>query len=746
VKLVVPGCCLLFIATVAAAQSPADRKLAERRTEERLNFQSGDPWTPRINLNADAAMVYGIGPKLPGLVSSWRDHGYIVDLMTGVAWGGYQDYLDGKFDGANHWDQAQTDSAGKRLLHGGNPMVPYISPGEDYGRYLSSGVQRALDLGVQAVFLEEPEFWARSGWEENFKREWKTYYHEDWRAPDSSPDAQYRTSKLKYYLYRRALAQVFDFVAAYGKAHGRDIPCYVATHSLINYANWRIVSPESSLIDVGGRGYIAQVWTGTARTPNVYDGQRKERTFATAYLEYGAMQNLVRASGRRVWYLNDPIEDNPYHTWEDYRTNWQSTLTASLLQPEVWRYEVMPWPQRVFNGRHPATALDAQKYAHQLNPIPTGGSHSAPSAAPDVPLASIPSDYATELQTVIAALGDMKQTDVRWQVAGTRNVGILVSDTMMFERAAPRPSDQYLGSFYGLALPLVLRGAPVDPVQIESSTAPGFLNRYKVLFLTYEGQKPPTPTFHTALTQWVREGGALVVLDNDDDPYNAVREWWNTAPNSYKTPREHLFAQLGIPPDGSGLFHIGRGIVLSERVSPAALTYQADGGNTVRGFARQAAEAVHLPWSETNALVLHRGPYIIAAGLEDSIPNAAPVTLHGRFVDLFNADLPVRNSVTLAPGTRDLLVDLAYNATPLPRVVAASCEVREVRSTPRELTFTATGIADTTAAIRIQARRKPTSVSIAGHALTPGDYAVDRNTILLHFANSVDPVPIDIKY
>ena len=57
------------------------------------------------------------------------------------------------------------------------------------------------------------------------------------------------------------------------------VPCYVATHSLINYAQWKIVSPESSLLDVGADGYIAQVWTGTARTPNVYNGVTKQRTF-----------------------------------------------------------------------------------------------------------------------------------------------------------------------------------------------------------------------------------------------------------------------------------------------------------------------------------------------------------------------------------------------------------------------------------------------------------------------------------
>ena len=738
--------CLCFAASLVNAQSETDVQLAERRAQERLSFQSGDPWSPRINLNADVAMVYGIGSKLPGLVDSWRRNGYRVELMTGVAWGGYQDYLDGKFDGTSHWDQAQTDSAGKPIIHGGNPMVPYMSPGENYGRYLAEGVKRALDLGVEAVYLEEPEFWARSGWEENFKREWKSYYHEDWRAPDSSPDAQYRASKLKYYLYRRALGQVFDIVSGYGKANGRAIPCYVATHSLINYANWRIVSPESSLIDVGADGYIAQVWTGTARVPNVYDGEQKERTFETAFLEYGAIENLARASRRRVWYLNDPIEDNPNHTWEDYRANWQSTLTASLLEPEVWRYEVMPWPTRVFTGLHPGKALDAQKYAPELNRTPTGAERSGPARKPDVPMVRIPQAYETELQTVISALGDMKQADVRWEVAGTRNVGVLVSDTMMFERAAPQASDPYLGSFYALAMPLVKRGIPVEPVQIESAMRPGFLDRYKLLLLTYEGQKPPNEEFHSALAKWVRDGGALLVVDNDDDPYNAVREWWDTAPNNFKAPREHLFSRLGIPEDGSGLFHAGRGVVLSERVSPAALTYQKDGGETLRKFARQAAAAVRLPWRETNGLVLRRGPYVIAAGLDESIPQAKPVTLHGRFINLFDADLPVLTDMKVGPGTRGLLYDLGVGGGPSPRVVAAACRIRGEQFNGHELSFSADGLADTSAVVRIETRRKPVSVAIGGQKLNPGQYKMDADALLVRFRNSIDPVPISIEF
>lgn len=747
-KLVVlSGICLISASLGSFMHAQTDEALRLRSEEERLSFQTSRPWSPRVNLNADVAMVYGIGARLPENLNTWREHGYKVQVMTGVAWGGYQDYLNGKFDGKNHWDQAQTDSDGKMVLHGGNPSIPYISPGEDYGKYLTTGIKRALDAGAGAVYLEEPEFWAKSGWEANFKYEWKAYYNEDWQAPNSSPDAQYRASKLKYFLYRRALSQIFSFVKDYGKANNRDIKCYVPTHSLINYANWRIVSPESSLIDVGADGYIAQVWTGTARTPNYYQGVRKERTFETAFLEYGAMQNLVRASGRRVWYLNDPIEDDPNHDWDDYRTNWESTLVASLLQSEVWRYEIMPWPERVFGSKHPVKNIAPTKSIRELEQAPVGTGLGGFGPTPSGEMVGIPKAYETELQSVISALGNMKQANVSWEVAGTQNVGILVSDTMMFERADPTPSDASLGSFYGIAMPLVKRGVPVEPVQIESATAPNFLNRYKLLFLTYEGQKPPTAAFHEALAQWVRNGGALVVIDNDDDPYNAVREWWNTAPNTFKTPRQHLFKLLGIPENAAGKYRIGNGVLISERVSPAALTYQKNGDQVLRKFAREAADAVHLPWKETSALVLRRGPYVIAAGLDESVPNAKSYVLHGRFINLFDADLSILTAATITPGSRMLLIDMdAVKSVPSNFIVAAACRVRNQKRSSEQLSFLADGIADTNAVVRIQTNRPPTRVLVGGVPLPPGSYDMNGNLLRIRFPNSISPIPVEINF
>ncbi|MDF2441003.1 MAG: hypothetical protein JWN98_1987 [Abditibacteriota bacterium] len=699
----------------------------ERTREERLSFQSFAPWSPRTHLDADVAMVYGVDRTLPERIETWRKRGYRIHVMTGVSWGEYQDYLYGRFDGKNHEDEAQTDKNGNKISHGGD--VYYMSPGEAYGRFLTLGVKRAIDAGAEAIHLEEPEFWVRAGYEPNFRREWKAFYGDEWQPLHSSPDAQYRASKLKYFLYRRALSQVFSFVKEYGKKIGRNIPCYVPTHSLINYAHWGIVSPESSLLEVGCDGYIAQVWTGTARTPNVYEGRLKERTFETAFLEYSAMQNLVRASGRRVWYLNDPIEDNPDHSWEDYRTNWESTLVASLLQPEVWRYEIMPWPDRIYTRDYPV------KEAAQRQP--------------NEPVQKVPiSDaYETELQSVIRALGDMKQppSKVRWEQSGTRGVGVLVSDTMMFQRGEPQSSDEHLGSFYGLAMPLLKRGLPVEPVQIESAaSARNFLKPYRLLLLTYEGQKPPTPNFHKALAAWVRGGGALMVVDDDADPYHAVRDWWNTAPLRYSTPRHHLFEALRLPADAGGLQRVGKGVVLRMKLSPAALTYRADGADLLRTEARRAAAAVNLPWSESNALVLRRGPYLVASGLDESLPNAPAPVLRGRFINLFEADLPIVPEVALSAGRRALLVDL--NAFPRNRagVVAAACRVRDEVVTPRSIRFHATGQSETNAVVRLLLPRPPRAVLMNGAPLPAQSFDYADGTLRLRFPNSIDGVSIEV--
>ena len=709
----------LAACTAARAAAPATQPDAG---EPRLSFQSSAPWQPRLNVDADVAMVYGVNSTTADRMKSWRDHGYTINLMTGVAWGEYQDYLFGRFDGKNHEDEAQTTSDGRKIGHGKD--VYYMSPGPTYGQYLSTLVKQAIDDGAQAIYLEEPEFWTAAGYEPHFKVEWEQYYHEPWEAPDGSVDAHYRSSKLKYFLYRRALADVFQFVRDYGKQIHRDVKCYVATHSLVNYANWGIVSPESSLLDVGCDGYIAQVWTGTARSENYLDGIKAERTFETAFLEYGQMQNLVRASGRDMWFLNDPVEDNAHHTWSDYRKNWESTLTASLLQPQVYKFETMPWPERIFNGKYPDDKGRDQ--------------------GRDAARVGISKAYETELQSVIHALGQMKQPAeaVHWDRSGTPGVGVLLSDTSMFQRGGPHASDSWLGSFFGLALPLVDRGIPVEAVQLEDAGMPNFLSNYRMLLLTYEGQKPPRPQLHDALAEWVKAGGTLVVVDDDKDPYNGVREWWNSGDLHDATPRLDLFRRLGLPASPQGSQHVGKGVVLYDAESPAALSHQEGGAERLRTLCQSAATAGGIDWHNSPAMVLRRGPYVVAAALPSA---TGSIELTGRFIPLFDPALPVLHRVTLPPNHRELLVDLDRLDAQRPCVVSASARVTDEHQDGENLSFKVSGIADTPCIVQVASKAKPSSVLVGEKALPDKDWSFADGVVRLHFENPIDATEVVIK-
>jgi len=643
--------------------------------------------------------------------------------MTGVSWGNYQDYLYGRFDGMNHEDEAQTVSDGRKSSHGGD--VYYMCPGTNYGKYLCVGVQRALDAGSEAIHLEEPEFWVNSGYSEGFKREWQSYYNEPWQAPHSSVDAQWRASRLKYFLYGRALQQVFDYVQDYNKQTGRQVRCYVPTHSLLNYAHWEIVSPESSLARLNGcDGYIAQIWTGTARTPSMYRGQCKERTFETAFLEYGAMQNLVRATGRTVWYLNDPIEDNPNHDWNDYQRNWESTMVASLLQPEVWQYEVAPWPERIFAGRYPRSA-------------------------PREDRKSIPPAYATELQIVMNALNDMQQDRVEWD-CGTTGIGLVISDSLMFERGDPAISDADMSHIYGLALPLLKRGMPVAPVQLENVTVPGYLADVRVLLLTYQGMKPLTADVHAPLVDWVKGGGVLLVCDDDSDPYNKVREWWNSPRQTFSTPREHLFKQLGIEAGFASEasqreWSVGKGHVIWLRKNPADLAQSREGDGRVIDMVRHAARKAKLDWRESNYLLLRRGPYVIAAGLDESIAGASK-TLNGHFVNLFDPELRVQTTVQVESAHRLFLLDLDAPESRESALLASACKALPTSRDDHSLSYAVEGVGQTPAVVLLRTIREPRSITLDGQFVENFEFSHEECVLRIRFDNQARPRTLSVEF
>jgi hypothetical protein len=503
-----PAAGSILVASLAAAGESTPFPFDPAATLERTCFQTAAAWSANGNLRSDVAIVYGIDPGLPARIETWRKRGYRIHVMTGVSWGQYQDYLYGRFDGVNHW--------------------------------------------------------------------------------------------------------------------------------------------------------------------------------------------------------------------EDYRVNWESTLTASLLQPDVWRYEVAPWPERVFGRSYPKK---------------TNRSESEP----------IPPAYATELQTVFNALNDMKQSKARWD-CGTPRLGVLVSDSLMFQRGEPTPSDPHLSHVFGLAMPLLKRGMPVTPVQLENVIVPGYLKNVALLLLSYQGQKPLSQEIHTALAAWVRAGGALIVWDDDSDPYNRVREWWNSDGRAYATPREHLFEQLGLASQAGSLVTVGQGVVWWQRENPVQAAANAEAEARLIAAVQAAAARVKLPWRETNYLLLERGPYVIAAGLDESVAGE-PKNLRGRFVSLFDPELGVCREIAVAPGTRLFLLDLDKIAPSVPTVLASACKALPVRSAVKsESRWQVEGVACTPAVVLIHSPLAPTRVTLAGAPLDQWRWDPAERLAWVHFSNTSDPRDLVIGF
>ncbi|WP_029906838.1 hypothetical protein [Prevotella sp. 10(H)] len=705
--------------------------VAQTADNVKTTFQTSREWRPTIDNRADAVMVYGVGgnpsdksKRIPfeERVKSWRDKGYIAHFMTGIAWGEYQDYFTGQWDGKWHLDEGQVQQNGDTIWHG--HMVPYIVPSENFLKYLKEKhVKRVIDAGIDAIFMEEPEFWARAGYSDAFKNEWKKFYGFDWRPQHESPENTYLASKLKYQLYYNALNEVFTYAKEYGKSKGMDVKCYVPTHSLVNYSQWMIVSPEASLASLPCvDGYIAQVWTGTSREPNYYNGKPKERVFETAYLEYGSMESMTAPTGRKMFFLTDPIEDRA-KDWVDYKVNYQATFVAQLLYPNIADYEIMPWPERIYEGLY-RTSANSDKRER------------------------IPRHYSTQMQVMINSLNDMPLSDNK--VTGSNGISVLMANSLMFQRFPTHAGyeDPQLANFYGQALPFLKRGVPVKTVHIENLGYKQALADTKVLLMSYSNMKPLSPEAHTQIAEWIKGGGTLVYSGRDDDPFQTVLEWWNTNGNKYTAPSNHLFEQMNITASPTqGEYTHGKGKIYILRADPKEFVLTAGNDKQLIDVVKRLYEQKAGKLEFKNNFYLQRGAYDLVAVLDESINNE-PYTIKGNLIDMFDPKLPVYKSKSIQPGEQAYFFNVdRVKDKQKPQILVSASRAYEEKRDKNSYSFIAKSPVNTTNVSRILLPKKPVSVLINGEEkYTNTAWDQQSKTYLAEFENNPDGVAVTIKW
>ena len=511
---------------------------------------------------------------------------------------------------------------------------------------------------------------------------------------------------------------------------GKEIHFYVATHSLVNYAQWKIMSPESRLLDVDEvDGFIAQVWTGTSGTGNVYEGHYKSRTFETAYLEYGIMQELVKGTDKEVWFLQDPVEDNPEHGWEEYEDKYKKTLTAALFWPDVDHYEVCPWPNRVFKGRYP------RKVGLAEGMIPTEDMEGAK---------NIPDTYATFLASMIQTLGDMTKGENETEKDA---VGVFLADSCMYQRTYPDHVEHHgqkinlsgmedwmnrlifqkeeerqlllsmekmeyaykeccaFPDWFGLTLPLLKYGLPIQPVYFDHMVRyDEYLRKYRYLILSYEFMKPESEEFHHKLVEWVKQGGTLFYIGKDFDPYNYLQEWWQKF--FCDTPAQHLFAEFGMDKEpANGCYRIGEGNVLVWNEVPALLSVNEAIADKYRNWIREGLKMGGYHWKMCNYLSVRRDPYIVIASMQESDMGSV-YTKEGLFVDLYEDKYPVVERVLVEPGQEKLLFDLEKIKEDV-RIIATAARIENMVCENGQLSIEAKAIDHIQVNMRIRLPGKP---------------------------------------
>lgn len=704
-------------------------QIFSQKKDPKTVFQVSDAWNAAYDVRADGAIVYGIndaGGNFKERAKSWKDKGYIIQFMTGIAWGQYKDYFKGQYDGKEHFDEGQKMKNGEIIWHGHD--VPYTVPTDGYVDYIKGLTKQAIDAGVTAIYLEEPEFWARAGYSDAFKNEWQKFYKAPWQAQDESPEATYLSSKLKYDLYFNALKEVFEYVHTYSKSIGKKVKCYVPTHSLINYASWEIVSPEASLAQLPHMdGYIAQVWTGTSRERIYFNGDFKERTFENAFLEYGSMVSMTAPTGREMFFLTDPIEDRS-QTWADYKKNYQATFTAQLLYPTVASYEVMPWPPRIYLGKF------KMEEGQERQPLSKA--------------------YGTQMQVMINALNSMPVS--KNKINGTKGINVLLANSIMFQRFPIHQGykDPSLSNFYGMVLPLLKRGIPVGTVHMENLELESGLKDTKVLIMSYANMKPLSAKNHIVLAKWVKDGGMLIYYGRDDDPFQKVTEWWNKDGNKYNSPSEHLFELMTIKPEVSKTsYSFGKGNVFIVRENPKELVLKKQNDSFFLDVVATAYHNVSRKYDLQlkNYYYLERGPYDIVAVLDEST-SKEPLQINGPVIDLFDPELPVLQAKIVSPGEQSFLYDLnRIKNKKRPQVLCSASRVSKEISREKSYSFCVKSPSNTMNVTRILLPIEPKETKLLDDKNQPikeftASWHEGSKTYLLKFENNSNGIQVNIKW
>ncbi len=624
-------------------------------------------YSDNVAFNCDSVMIYSLDEAT---VKTWtdRDDVYNIDMMLAI------NRADLEWADA-HPACIQTTRDGTRMLHGAKASY-YMVPTDEFIEFTWDIVKRAIVMfRPVTIAFEEPEMWNQSGYSEGFKAEWRAYFKEEWQDPQSSPEAMLKSMELKTWLFVRIIGVMHERI-------GRLAPgtrMYIATHSNANYNAWNITAGLNHYMATGKvDGIIGQTWTDTIRSPFRFQGKYVRDEFLNAYVDFSSYVDSTE--GADFFALADPMCDGP-STEPKNRYAYLQTIVASLMRPEIHRFELYPWVYRAFGNVSP--------------------------------------EYRTILQQCFNALNYVGGKEIE-MTAGTPGIAYALSDTVSWLKkngCAPATSR----GFYGIMMPLAAYGIPVGIKSMERLRRAEDLSNVNVLIISYDNMLPMSGEVNNAIAAWTKDGGSLMLLSGQNDYWRMTNRFWaadgspvadllsklgveatieldafgddavvagcgDFAKGDFaelqpeETDRRFMLSYGGVQ-NAKALFRsggrtvgfemaVGKGRLLAVGL-PSTFYSTKDGCDLMRALTARAVKATGLQYVETNLMTTRRGRVVAthALRMDEALP--------GRYIDLCDRRLPlVVNPLVKAQNSR-LLFDVSAFDMTVPRVAFSGGKIIE---------------------------------------------------------------------
>jgi hypothetical protein len=205
-------------------------------------------------------------------------------------------------------------------------------------------------------------------------------------------------------------------------------------------------------------------------------------------------------------------------------------------------------------------------------------------------------------------------------------------------------------------------------------------------------------------------------------------------------------------PYQAGEYIYGKGTVYIMRNDPKEFVLKENSDdafvNTIKTLYEAKTTGGKLEFK--NHFTLTRGTYELISVVDENA-DQSPYTIKGKFIDLFDSEIPVLNEKQVKPGEQAFLYNISNVKNPaIPQVLAAAARVYDEKITKNGYSFVVKSPLNTTNVMRVLLPKKTTKIDVTdstGKSLQADtSWDASGKTCFLKFENNPEGVHVKLSW